>query len=401
MNKPKLAILSCLIACLITPAQAGVPDTLGITAFDPDFVVGPAMSCKTFDRLGGTFAYMRFMPDWQHIEKQKGVYDWLQTDWMLSEFQKRGIRPVVGLGLFNPLYGVNARIKTDEQREAFGRYVQALVSRYAGRGVVWEVWNEPNISHFWRLDPGETLDTKAAIAEYLALAEYIVPIVRQADPGATVIGPAAANYNTTWLWYAIQYKGLTSLFDGLSVHPYQGATGRPELVIAQHDMVQGWMRASETAGRGPVIPVWFTEIGWSTGKGEVSEETRINYTLRQYLLSLMLGTKANIVYSLINTSPTEPCIKADGCYGLFTRTSGTEQPVFAALSDLVEALRGYEYTRRIGGPRPTTYLLEFRQGDKVRYVVWDSQTTAPYPVILPDGRDAQASQRPVVVEGRP
>jgi hypothetical protein len=375
-----------------------VPGNLGIVAnyFTPEqsATYGNASAFDALKNAG--FSLARILPDWQLIEKQKNVYDFSYCDWLLDQFQSRNMRPIIGLGLNNPLYGVYTRINTDDERLAFGNFVRAMARRYKGRQVIWEIWNEPNISHFWRREAGETLSTADAVKEYLALVDTVVPIIRQEDPSALIIGPAAANYNTPWLKEALT-QGLLSRLDGLSVHPYQLA-GRPELVIAQHNQVQGWIPAPDKGK-----PVFFTEVGYSTGTGanEVPVEIQTKYLKRTYLMGLMLGTNATAIYSFVDADKNEPCAEADKCYGLFTHSSAQAKPGYSALTHLAESLSGFHYTQRISNAVPTVYILKFQnQAGSVRYAVWDSQTTTALAIKLPDGQTVQATQDPLIVTGQ-
>ena len=57
----------------------------------------------------------------------------------------------------------------------------AAAAHFQGRRIIWEIWNEPNI-RFWK--------PKSDVTEYTALALATANAVRQADPAATIIGPA-------------------------------------------------------------------------------------------------------------------------------------------------------------------------------------------------------------------
>src|SRR5689334_14897861 len=99
-----------------------IPGSFGVAAHYNTPAYNPAYNNLTFDRLAQmNVGLMRFLPDWQTIEKVKGVYDFTTVDWLTSSFRSRGMRPIICLGLNNPLYGVNTRINTQAQREAFGR----------------------------------------------------------------------------------------------------------------------------------------------------------------------------------------------------------------------------------------------------------------------------------------
>jgi hypothetical protein len=392
-NCLKIFLLLVLLSPTVLQAKDPLPETTvplssGLAAQYNSPAYNPAYNGRTFNAVAqGHFALIRFIPDWKHIEKTRGVYDFQNCDWLISAFTSRGLRPVLGLGLNNSLYGVETRINTPEQRVAFGRFVQAIVKRYRGQKIIWEIWNEPNIPFFWRPCPGEKLPLRQQVAEYMALLDDIVPIIRKTDPEALVIGPGAANYNTAWLREVLK-QGLLRQLDGLSVHPYLGKE-RPELVINQHRQVQSWISPELRCK-----PVFFTEWGYSTGIGpdEVSEQTQANYAQRQYMLSLLLGVQGNFIYSLTNDSIRIPCQSKNACYGLFDKSTGREKPAYYAMKRLMEQLYGFRFTRRIAHAEPTIYILEFKNSRHgVKYAFWKSYGK-PVAITLPNGQTATANE---------
>ncbi len=397
--------LSCIFMDLLitTPAafatqdpfpSATVPGSLAVTYnYGPEGKY-PGGNDANFQKLAAAgFRLVRFLPDWQLIERTRGTYDFAYCDKIMALLAKHHLRPLISLGLTNHLYGVHYRVSTDEQRKAFGNFITALVMRYKGRHVIWELWNEPNTPAFWQPARGEKLSRDAAIQEFVAMAKAIVPIIRKIDPEALVVGPSAANYNTPWLYKAIKKEGLLSLLDGLSVHPYQPGN-IPEKILRQHEQVKTWIPATDAEK-----PVLFTEVGYSagTGKNEVTPDLQIAYLQRQYLLSLMLGARINAFYSMTDTDAREPCSKADHCYGFFTRYSNKEKFSLKAMEELVRALKGFTFKRRIPQPSDTTFVLEFASAQgKVRYAVWESVAPAPVAVTLPNDQKVRAIGRPVI-----
>ena len=124
-----------------------------------------------------------------------------------------------------PAYGTDPG--TEVYRQGFSNFCAAAASRYKGEGVEFELWNEPN-STFGR--GGANAD------QYMALANLAVPAIRNADPNATIIGPAtcpsSTGIDTTFLTSCFNYgtrypgqKGLLDLVDAVSVHPYQSTKG--------------------------------------------------------------------------------------------------------------------------------------------------------------------------------
>src|SRR5690606_33246256 len=88
---------------------------------------------------------------WGVIEPSKGSFEFEFPDRVMDQIVAAGLEPY-------PIFCYNAQWlkhspQTQEEREDFGRYVHALVSRYKNHTKYWEVWNEPNITPFWVPEP--------------------------------------------------------------------------------------------------------------------------------------------------------------------------------------------------------------------------------------------------------
>ena len=81
---------------------------------------------------------------WSSIEKQKGVYDFRDYDVLIKNLEQNHIRPLLILDYGNPLYADNGTPDDPEWRADFTRWAVATVTHFAGRHVLWEMWNEPN-----------------------------------------------------------------------------------------------------------------------------------------------------------------------------------------------------------------------------------------------------------------
>ena len=123
---------------------------------------GWSVGCETLDRdyadfniykpflaeLGAKRA--RFFSGWAKTEQEKGKYDFTWLDPHLRETAAMGVKPWVCISYANPVYGGDFRLGTKirhilgnpEAKEAWLRYVKALVARYADVVDEWEVWNE-------------------------------------------------------------------------------------------------------------------------------------------------------------------------------------------------------------------------------------------------------------------
>ena len=134
---------------------------------------------------------------------------------------------------------------------------QKVVEEFGSRVTTWEVWNEPNIERFWH--PSQS------IADYTEMLRVVYPVIKRADPNATVLAGVIAGSNVPVLeeMYAAGAKGN---FDALSIHPYSAAP--TECTNPDWSFLCGVeiVRATMLKHNDPK-PIWFSEFGWSSYTG--------------------------------------------------------------------------------------------------------------------------------------
>src|SRR6185436_14064587 len=103
-----------------------------------------------------------------------GRYDFAAYDRLMAGLELHKLRALFILDYGNPLYDNGAPPRTDVSRQAFVRWSVAAAKHFAGRGVIWEIYNEPNHSMFWPPRPNAQ--------EYVALALAVGRAFRDAVP---------------------------------------------------------------------------------------------------------------------------------------------------------------------------------------------------------------------------
>jgi len=94
----------------------------------------------------------------------------------------------------------------------FAAFAGAAAKRYAGKGILWEIWNEPNLKDFWNPQP--------STEDYCKLVQATVGRIRQADTTGQVVVGATSQIPLDWLEECLK-RGLLKWIDILSVHPYR------------------------------------------------------------------------------------------------------------------------------------------------------------------------------------
>ncbi len=131
--------------------------------------------------------------------------------------------------------------------------VREMVARYGDRIHVWELWNEANISQFWR----------GSAEEYIALYQRIAPIIRELDPGATVTMCGLAGHHDDFM-NKLLHAGVLHDTDTIPLHPYAGRSAGWDVVYGQ---MQGWLfnhGVNKPIDNNEVGSPWFNSEWWTT-----------------------------------------------------------------------------------------------------------------------------------------
>src|SRR5262245_60341379 len=95
------------------------------------------------------FAAVRTDLFWHDVERERGRYDFSTYDGLMASLKRYALTPILILDYGNRLYDGGDAPRSDEARRAFARFAGAAAARYAGQGVIWEIWNEPNVRWAW------------------------------------------------------------------------------------------------------------------------------------------------------------------------------------------------------------------------------------------------------------
>ena len=328
-----------------------VPDGLGVNIH---FTGAPARDLDLLQAAGFRFIRMDFT--WEGIERQKGVYNFEPYDQLTDALERRGIRALYILDYSNPLYEKDRSVRTEEGRQAFARFAATAAQRYAGRGIVWELWNEPNIS-FWQPQP--------SVNDYMVLAKAVFPAIRAADPRAFCVAPATSAIPLDFLESCFK-KGLLQLVDAITVHPYRQQP--PETV--PDDILRLRALIARYRPDKPDLAILSGEWGYSSAWINFDEQRQGQYLPRQFLVNLSLGIPVSIWYYWHDdgADPKDP----EHHFGTVT-LDYAPKPAYVAMSRLVGALRGMHFVKRLESASDD-WLLLFTDGTKYTIAAW---TTGP------------------------
>ena len=159
------------------PVRPTVPESLGVNIHFTDGRPGE------MDMLAGTgVRWVRMDFIWGRMEHERGKYDFSAYDRLVASLEAHRIKALMILAGRNQLYDQGQFPNTDEGREAFARWAAAGVQHFRGKGILWEMWNEPNVKR--RDSP--------TVEVYAKLALAVGGAIQKVAPKETYVGPATS-----------------------------------------------------------------------------------------------------------------------------------------------------------------------------------------------------------------
>ena len=305
------------------------------------------------------FKFIRMDLAWSRIEKAKGVYDFKGSgyDSLTLGCEELGIRILYILDYSNELYESDRSVRTEAGRKAFGDFAEAAAKRYAGKGILWEVWNEANIKQFWTPQP--------SVDDYCKLVEAAASRIRNADPSGQVVAGATSGIPFEWLEGCFK-NGLLNWIDVLSVHPYRPQP--PETVIQDYTKLRGLIARYAPAGK--QIPVISGEWGYSNinwDKTALTEQQQADYLVRMFLLNSYQNIPVSIWYDWKNdgTDPNE----REHQFGTVKHDLNPKAAYLAA-KVLSSTLKGYSIKQKFDLGDPNDFAFKLTSGNREAVAFW-------------------------------
>jgi hypothetical protein len=236
------------------------------------------------------FKWVRMDLEWARTEKEKGKYNFAEYDQFLAALDKQKLHALLVLDYGNPLYAdpgeawpYTHRAATDEFRFAYSAWAAAAVSHFAGRGCIWEIWNEPNYIHFWQPEPDAD--------QYVALAKEAAYAIHKVAPNEPLIGPACSQMKFAFLEACFQ-GGLLEDWSAVSVHPYRKTD--PSTVAADYQRLRALI--AQYAPPGKTIPIISSEWGYSTAWPGFNDQKQAAYLVGEFTTNIANGIPLSIWY---------------------------------------------------------------------------------------------------------
>lgn len=322
------------------------------------------------------FRWVRMDFKWDATERERGVYDFSEYERLLSALDQYGIRALFILDYGNILYEGGAPPRTENARQAFARWAVAAAKKFSGRGVIWELYNEPNIRLFWPPQPN--------VDEYIALALTVGRAFRNAVPNEELIGPATSGINFPFLESCFK-AGLLDYWSGVSVHPYLRSD--PENVVNEYCRLREMIdRYGSAHGSGRRMPIISSEWGYSSVWRGLSEDKQSEMFAREFLTNAANGIPISIWYDWHDDGTDAG--EAEHHFGVVRHSYQADReqiyqpkPAYLSARELLHKLDGYTFQKRIDVKNESDYVLVFAKAGDVRIVAWT--ITTPHRITIP------------------
>jgi len=301
---------------------------------------------------------------WQRIETQKGRYDFTPYDRLMATLDQYHLRALFILDYSNKLYDEGKSPHTSTGRQAFARWAAAAARHFRGRGIYWEIYNEPNID-FWTPYPN--------VNDYTLLALECAKAIREAAPEEALIGPAVSLIDFRFLEQCFK-AGLLEYWTAVSVHPYRRAD--PETVIEEYGRLRRLIDGYTPPGKR--VHIISGEWGYTSASHDLDESWQAVMLSRTLLVNQSNGVALSIWYDWHDDGEDPKNIEHH--YGLvFFPYHADRDPVYdakpsyRAMQTLNKLLAGYRFSEKLTASNEH-YILAFRKGDSICWAVWTTSS---------------------------
>ncbi len=197
--------------------------------------------------------YLRCAFSWNGIEHERGKYSWGFWDRLVTESERYGIK-LIPYVAYTPEWAARSRIEFWRQPprtpELFAAFMEKIVARYHGRILSWELWNEPDLSEYWKGSP----------EEFAELIRQGATAARRADPDIVVVLGGLSLGPSPFFVKLITKEHIAAYVDVIAQHAYPESWDpeRAETIFFQWTS-QMRKLIEESGSR---VDFWLNEIGY-------------------------------------------------------------------------------------------------------------------------------------------
>ncbi len=270
-RRARLPLLGSLLAVLAALALGFAP--AAAPAAEPGVVLADSFSPHVGDLKALGVHWVRVFATWPDLEPAPGEYSasWIANYERLFHELPAGTKVIVAV-VGTPQWetGSSDEHTPPANPEDYAAFVGGLAQRFGSRVAAYELWNEEDSPSWWVGAPNP--------AAYAALLRASYPVIKAAEPNATVLVGGLTGNDYPFL-EALYQDGAKGYFDAVAVHtdtacnivsPYSFLRENdghmiPDSFLAYRE-IHNVMLAN-----GDDKPIWMTELSWRTTSSECDE----------------------------------------------------------------------------------------------------------------------------------
>ena len=194
--------------------------------------------------------------------------------------------------------------------EKYAAITGEIIDKYGELFDIYEIWNEPDITQFFR----GTAD------EYARLFKAVARVIREKDPTAKVMSGGMAGYRPEFIREMLA-NGVFREADIIAFHPYAGKSASWNL---PYGLVQGMLFS-----RGCSKEIFCNESGFPSDNGEWKSPPEMTQEAQKQRLDVAMG---RILASGVAKLSVFHAGGDDHSFGLFNK-NGSPKPAYSVFSD--------------------------------------------------------------------
>lgn len=225
--------------------------------------------------------------EWNKYELSQGEYALTnRQSELFNSLKANGVKPMSILYNGTWIYGRNEDDAAefmpmpvnDYQRQKYAEYVENAVEDIKDSNPVFEVSNEWNLNYWnkeYKWENGET--TKLTVKDhYIPMLKAAYQAVKSVDENIQVIGIAAGAGSIVDFVTECVNNGAVDYCDMISIHPYTLDSPEEQDIRKIVSRLRSILRFTKK----PDMPIVFSEWGWTSAPGVLSEKQQAMYTVR-------------------------------------------------------------------------------------------------------------------------
>jgi hypothetical protein len=282
--------------------------------------------------------WVRMFAPWPDMQPARGIFapNWLASYERVFSELPRGTKVIIDV-VDTPRWetGSSDEHMPPANPNDYAAFLGALAGRWAGRVAAYEIWNEEDAPSWWTGAPDP--------AAYARLLKTTYPVLKAADPSATVVLGGLTGNDFQFLEGVYQAGGKGS-FDAVGVHtdtacnvlsPYDFLRGADNRMIPDSFLAYREVHATMLANEDDK-PIWMTEMSWRTTNAICSEGVFAGHkpegvTLRQQATYLRQAYHCLARYPYVQVGLWYPLRDEGALVSGLVAATGSRKPSFAAM----------------------------------------------------------------------